>query len=417
MSQHGARQRPITWGLWVTAIVVWGGGCTKDDGGPERTCQETICEPGTEVCFGSYEATCLDDGKGYRRTHCGSTARCVAGDCVALGVEGCRVGTRVCQSSAAPWKVDVCAPDGSAYVREICPADQYCDGGLCLPERCADGQAACGWLSGWRNLLFLCNAEHVWYKSECPNGQVCKEGAGCVVQECEAGQTECVAAASLRRCTVGGVWGPSEPCGLGEFCYGGLCLPEVCGVVPDVPPEPDAAPDAGAPDAGSNPDASPSSDVAGDGATADVGEVALARVVMDGQEVVFTSNLDAQYIEAAPGVMQDLKITMDRGSEQLELHFVPIPVGQTGQFSSAAPGGVAVHIVYNDGTYFSPAGGLAAFPWAATEYEVVLTAFGDVAGWVEGTFSGLLQDQVHEAGGDRPNIVLTEGQFRVRRSQ
>ncbi|MFT7624766.1 MAG: hypothetical protein ACI9WU_003956 [Myxococcota bacterium] len=375
----------LTLTLTLTGLLV--AGCGDDD--PTAPALATqLCTAGESRCIGNASALCGETGLSWVVNQCGATSYCDAGDCK----------ERVCpfpgQNKCKDHNtVSKCNALGTALSEEECVPGTLCVSGACLAAVCTEGATSCGWRSAAN-----CVAG-TWEETECTAGQVCADGA-CVAQTCAPESVGCLNDTVAQACNVEGSAWADTTCAANEQCYDfyGVCLPKLA----TEPPEPGTdvvEADADEGDVSEDIPAPPEDT----GPVAELEPLDKAEVVINGDKVVFSSHKSGSYVETD----SDLRITMDKGQQKIEISISPIEEFDVGQFSSQNASDINIQIWYHDG---SPLVGQAQFRYVSVDYEVELLKFQSPEGRVKGTFSGTFTDD-----GGATTIPFTTGEFDVKR--
>ncbi len=233
------------------------------DWGPARACPE-----GQFCSNGACAAVCSDEcARGARRctaggvetcgqfdgdpcvewsaaTPCADGQVCSNGQCAATCSNECAQGSLQCAGNG----FQTCGQfDGDACVEwsEIiaCQAGTSCSDGVCgrfCSDECAEGASRCGGGGVQVCGQFDADACREWGSAvPCPAGQACAMGA-CAAQcndECAMGATRC-GGGGVQQCgdfdaDVCREWSAGTPCGEGEACSAGACLPVAAGCAAD----------------------------------------------------------------------------------------------------------------------------------------------------------------------------------------
>ncbi len=365
--------------------------CGDDETGPTGpTFADKLCETGEKSCFGNSAATCSDDGQAWTLNYCGLTKICEAGSC-AKDRECPFPGLAKCKDGAVNI-LNVCNATGTALTEQTCDPGTGCFAGACRTIPCTDGETACGWRSA-----ATCSAGN-WIATACDANETCQDGA-CVPEVCKPESLACKNENTAQTCKVDGSGYAESACAENEICYEqyGFCTPKLAEEPTEITDdivEPDAEDGEVVDDAGPIEDKGP---------PAELEPLDLAEAVIDGEKVVFKSHKTASYVETD----SDLRITMDQGSQKIEISIKPIDEFDVGEFSSQTPSDVNVIIFYDDGTAGRTGG---AFNYQSVDYEVELIKFQSNHGRVKGTFSGTLTPD-----GGQTTIPVENGNFDVKR--
>jgi len=121
-----------------------------------------VCAPGSSQCIGSNFLRCNDKGTDWEVTTCGPGTRCTKDGCIQTA---CMPNNARCNDQGL---VEVCLPDGSGYGKPTnCPKGTVCKSGLCVPERCTEGEKTCTQTS-----ILVCK-DGAWVEEPCREGQIC----------------------------------------------------------------------------------------------------------------------------------------------------------------------------------------------------------------------------------------------------
>jgi len=226
----------------------------SSDGGsacvPNAPCQtsDQPCQVGTSSCSGGQ--TCVPVGNAIDGTACGSGKVCQAGACVPYCDTGricppsnlCHVGVVICAADGTPLCTDIGAnlPDGYA-----CAPGQSCSAGDCVActgsgcgacsvqcvpptNPCKVGARSCATGSGCTETALDvvdgtgCGTNQVCLAGACVP---CSAGAGCETTSdpCKSGVVSCNTGYAV--CVAGSNKADGTPCGSGDTCRTGVCVP------------------------------------------------------------------------------------------------------------------------------------------------------------------------------------------------
>lgn len=380
--------RYLTTLVAMTTALACGG---ETDGGGGPTLATELCAASETRCIGNATAKCAEGGLHWSVNDCGATAYC-ANDGASCEERQCPY---VGQSKCKDYKtVSTCNELGSAISEKDCDLGTLCYAGACLEASCTDGDTVCGWRA-----VAVCEGG-AWSETTCEAGEACIDGE-CAPQACLPQSTACKDGddAVALQCDFAGTAYTQSKCSETEKCYDtyGVCLPKL-----KEDPPPIDEPDAGGADIEEDivEDTAPPVDK---GPPAELEPLDKAEVVVNGEKIVFTSHKNASYVETD----SDLRITMDKGKQKVEISIKPIEEFDVGQFSSASASDTSVIVWYHDG---SDLVGQAQFRYVSVDYELLLEKFQSKDGRVKGTFSGTLTDD-----GGATTIPFENGVFDVKR--
>ena len=377
--------------LWLAVAFVAACSSPTPAGAPA-----TFCQDGQAVCKGNAVATCKA-GTSYDVTPCGESKYCTGGTCKPVV---CEKGKLSCDGK----NVMACPEDGSAdpSVLKTCP--NKCLAGTCVGN-CNDGETMCGWKS-----LLMCMSGN-WSAQACGAGQICDaKQKKCIDRACTPTDQQCTSASARQICSItGDKWQPAS-CGAGEGCFDGVCRTLVKG--------------------GEKPDAGTTvKDVATSGGDATVNldtkgfiDIGKKEIILE-QNDLFTVTLSETATPPAGtapmtfdfssanynSISKMLQISGDSGLNKLEIQIAPIEEFQTGTFTAAGGEAADAKVLMNDGTT-DPA--KVQWKYQQADYTINLTAFDDVGGRIQGTFSAQLIDATDKT----KKLYLVDGSFDIKRS-
>jgi hypothetical protein len=402
----------------ILCLPACSGDASKDEG--PKFSDDLGCTPGQYTCFGNKLALCAADAKAYSINPCGDTQKCNAPGGTCDPVECTNVGQSLCLNKKT---TNTCQANGT-FMEQPCDAGTSCAAGACRPSPCEPGESACGWKS-----VAECDTNGaLWNETLCEGGQVCTGGA-CVAEVCTPGAWTCLNKTTQRVCNSAGTVVEETQCKPGEECVEkyGTCVPTLrpdssCQEIDEcVYASPYCSQDGAkndnflvqkpCEDAGHewiSKYLTETSCEAGEGTwlekdcpvdTPDVVEdvkepepdkgplaelepLDIAECTIDGNTVIFKSNLTATYVEKD----KDLRVSMDKALQKIEVSMKPLDEFDIGHWTSAEAGEVQVNILYNDGSDI----GSAQWKYTSVDYDVELSKFEAKGGRIKGVFTGSL---------------------------
>ena len=411
------------WGGVAIVAALLTLGCDSEETASTPACVQTLCTAGSTTCLGNAAATCSADGTSYTVTECGSNQQCLAGACEARQCPF--VGQQKCKDGAT---LQVCSDDGK-LTEETCGDDTQCKGGACRPIECTASSVECG----FREFATCASNGNGWDTTACNGNEICENGA-CVAETCTPEARRCKDETTAETCNLNGTGWVETACGEGEECSStyNACVPKICETAST-----DSTDTAGT-DMTDMTDMTEMTDgtdpneeiccqlpnqklvdltrmACGDADGSVIGPVSdcpeppplemkpIGEVTINGEKIEFTSNKSATYVAAD----QDLRISMDKGQQKVEISISPIEEFDFGVFKSSEASETNVVIFYHDGSELV---GMAQFRYQSVDYEVSLEKFEGKGGRVVGTFSGTFTDD-----GGATTIPFVEGKFDVPR--
>lgn len=365
----------------------------------------TFCKDGEQVCKGNYLATCTGGGTAYSLLFCGASKTCSGGKCADTV---CAKGQVTCDGKTAVLK---CPDDGltAPATLQKCktsnPAES-CNDGACLPNTCNNGDVRCG-----DKTLFTCT-QGVWVQTTCGSSQFCDTaGKKCSDRLCTPTEAKCKDSKTAQTCTsTGGGW-TDKACAANEGCYDGVCHVTVASAAGSKDSSVTGTPDA---PAGETSDSvsigtgdtlvKPKKDI--DVGVPDVFKVTFSKTKTPGAgdpEI----KMDFPAANFLP-VLKSLQISGDKDLYKVEIDLGPVEEFQTGTFSTVGAEAGDTKIYINDGSQDQTK---VQWLYAATDYDIEITAFEDVGGRITGKFSAEMVNTV-----DKSKAYLTNGVFDIKRN-
>lgn len=212
----------------VTDCSAEGGFCSDD--GDQPQCIDRICEPGSRICEGQRVLECDDRGAGYAAVEtCTGTDVCFEGVC---SDRICEPGTVRCSDI---FTISECAPSGTTEIVTPCGDGNYCASSIsglvtCEPQVCEPDSVRC--LEGGESRQ-ICNVQGSDYLAPqpCGSGNYCNAGE-CLPWVCPPGSAECAGDFSRTVCDPRGSSQSTVACPGGTYCAGdgggAACLDQVC---------------------------------------------------------------------------------------------------------------------------------------------------------------------------------------------
>ncbi|MEZ4268209.1 MAG: IgGFc-binding protein [Myxococcota bacterium] len=132
----------------------------------------------------------------------------------------CNPGAREC---AGPFALSICDGAGSSWVETLCPSQQGCADGQCIPRVCSPGASSGVCIDS--NSYEGCNASGTAQQvTQCGAGAYCLAGT-CISQLCNPGSKICKSFNQLKVCSDDGdAWVDGPVCPDGGACFEGACL-------------------------------------------------------------------------------------------------------------------------------------------------------------------------------------------------
>ena len=212
----------------VTDCSAEGGFCS--DEGDQPQCIDRICEPGSRICEDQRVLECDERGAGYAAVEtCTGTDVCFEGVC----------SDRICEPGAVRcsdiFTISECGPSGTTETTTPCGDGNYCASSIsgvvtCEPQVCDPGTVRC--LEGGESRQ-ECNVQGSDYLAPepCGNGNFCQAGV-CVPWVCVPGSANCAGDFSRTVCDARGTAQSTVDCADGTYCAGAdgaaACLDQVC---------------------------------------------------------------------------------------------------------------------------------------------------------------------------------------------
>ncbi len=183
------------------------GTCVEANG--QATCQtSTACTAGLSRCNSGVMETC--DGAKWNKVECSGTCVENGGTAFCQTSEGCPAGNSRCSNGS----VETC--NGSQWVSSPCNGKCIESGNaaVCQTGECSKGETRCD-DDGTRAILWTCNDDLTWDKSECPATEIagarlsCRNSSSCGTVLCGEGlvyQSEnkrCAELTHSNACTIG----------------------------------------------------------------------------------------------------------------------------------------------------------------------------------------------------------------------
>jgi hypothetical protein len=139
---------------------------------------EALCKPGTWTCASdTVGKECDRDGMSWLMSACSPGERCSTDRAVRCEpdpkAKTCAAGSSVCLDDGTALH---CAPDGSGYTLQTCPASAPCADGLCKGPLCVAGESRCDIAfstAGTHASVSTCADGKSWTQKACRLGQVC----------------------------------------------------------------------------------------------------------------------------------------------------------------------------------------------------------------------------------------------------
>lgn len=132
----------------------------------------------------------------------------------------CSPGAREC---AGPFALSICDGAGASWVESLCPAQQGCEMGQCVPRICSPGASSgvCINSSSYEGCNAAGTAQVI---TQCGVGAYCLAGT-CISQLCSPGSKICKSFTQLKVCSDDGdAWVDGPVCPDGGACFDGACL-------------------------------------------------------------------------------------------------------------------------------------------------------------------------------------------------
>lgn len=132
----------------------------------------------------------------------------------------CSPGARTC---AGPFALSICDGAGSSWVETLCPSQQGCSEGQCMPRVCSPGASSGVCINS--GSYEGCNESGTAKKvTECGAGAYCLAGT-CISQLCTPTSKICKSFNQLKVCSDDGdAWVDGPVCPQGGACFEGECL-------------------------------------------------------------------------------------------------------------------------------------------------------------------------------------------------